>query len=77
MAEVVEWLVRNGRLASEDCPVSGLNFIDSVALTPQAKQVSGGIFLNVNLSASSLVTKSNQLLSHFGVDPETVGLQFE
>ena len=77
LAEVAEWLVRNQHLTVDGCPISGLNFIDSVARDRRAKQVSGGIYLNVTLSASILVKNSNKLLTHFGVNPETVELRFE
>ena len=77
LAEVAEWLVRNRLLTAEDCPLSGLGFIDSVAHSSRAKRVSGGIYLNVTLSASLLAKNSRQLLNHFGIDPKTVELLFE
>ena len=77
MDEVAKWLVKNHHLTAEGCPISGLKFIDSVARNERAKKVSDGIYLNVTFSASVLVKNSSRLLSHFGVDTETVGLRFE
>ena len=83
LAEVAEWLVKHERLAAEDCPIHGLGFINSAPVSPSGgqfhrhRQISGGLYLNVNLNSATIVDHSKRLLTHFGVDLDTVELRFE
>ena len=81
--EVVDWLARNGSINSNQLPIKSLGFINSVAKGPNgglfgvSHQVSGGIFVNIKMSARSCVKNSVKLLSYFGVDPKSVEVRFE
>lgn len=81
--EVVDWLARNGNIHSDQLPIKSLGFINSVAKGPNgglfgvSHQVSGGIFVNIKMSARSCVKNSVKLLSHCGVDPNSVEVRFE
>ena len=80
--EVADWLVRNGRVNASHFPIRGLGFINSIPQGPSGRpfglshQISGGIYLNIKMSASSCVNNSKKLLTHFVVGPETVELKF-
>ena len=74
LVEVAERLSNDGVLRAVDCPIPGLDFINS----PAARRgVSGGLFVNVNRNANTLIKQSRKLLTHFNVDPATVELRFE
>ena len=83
LSEVTEKLANDGKLLAEDCPIAGLGFVNSSAAgtgggtSGRYKSVSGGLFVNVNWKASNIIKHSNKLLTHFGVNPETVELRFE
>ena len=82
LAELADWLVINGYLSSRQCPISSLGFINSEprdvrgSLFRHYEQVSGGIYVNVNLTANTLAKYMRDLLNHFNINPETVELSF-
>ena len=83
LVEVAEKLANDGTLTATHCPIAGLSFINSspVHLSGKdfyaPKQIAGGIYLNVQMNSIQIVASSRKLLSHFGVNPETVELQFD
>ena len=83
LIEVAEWLVKVGRLTSEHRPMKGLSFINSSPVrlggTPYAeyREISGGLYVNTDLTAIQVVSCSQRLLIHYGINPETIELQFE
>ena len=86
LVESADWLVRNGHLTASHCPInegSGWLFINSTPYKPNGRdffsprEISGGIFLETNLSASDCIRFSRQLLSRFRIDLDSVELLFE
>ena len=83
LVKVADMLANDGKLKTEDCPISGLGFVNSSAAgagggtSGRYIPVSCGIFVNVNWRANNIIKHSNNLLTHFGVNPETVELRFE
>ena len=79
---VSESLVKDGKLTAAHCPIPGIGFINSAPVGPNGRhfgkyrEVPGGLYLNVNLNADTVVRHSKTLLTHFGVDPATVHLRF-
>ena len=71
---VADRLSNDGLLKAADCPIPGLAFINSSAAH---REVSGGLFVNVNRNANSLIKQSRKLLTHFNVDTATVELRFK
>ena len=87
LSEVAEWLVRDGRLTDADLPINGggrgWKFINSVPRMSDGRdfrvprQISGGIYLEMNLNAKSIIGCSKRLLAHYSIEQETVELHFE
>ena len=83
LKEVAEGLVKRGTLTAAHCPMTGLGFINSIPMNPSGKafftpkQVSGGIYLNVQMNSTQIVSNSKKLLTYFDVDAETVELRLE
>ena len=83
LTEVAEELVKDGLLTAADCPIAGLGFINSSPVYPDGKafskprEVSGGLYLNVYMNSRNIVLYSKKLLSHFGINADSVGLRFE
>ena len=83
LVEVAEKLANDGTLTATHCPMKGLGFINSSPKGPSGafsrsyKAISDGLYVNLNWNASNIVKHSRKLLSHFGVNPETVELQFD
>ena len=83
LVEVAEKLANDGTLTATRCPIAGLSFINSSPVHLNGtnfyahKQIAGGLYLNVQMNSIQIVASSRKLLSHFGVNPETVELQFE
>ena len=82
LSEVTEKLVKDGRLTASDCPIAGLSFINSSPVQPSGKafskpwECSGSIYLNLYMNSVNIVSTCKKLLSHCGVNPETVELRF-
>ncbi len=80
---VAEGLVKSGELTADHCPIAGLGFINSSPIHPSGKpfftpkQVSGGLYLNVQMNSKQIVASSRRLLTRFHISPETVELRFE
>lgn len=84
LAETAEWLVKSGDLRAVDCPIPGLaGFVNSSPIGPRGGQyanhlaVTGGLYVRANLYNFDIIANSCKLLSHFGLNPETVELQFD
>ena len=84
LIQSTEWLVQTGRLTSANLPNGpGWNFINTSPHTSSgrdfrsSREISGGIFLDVNWKRETLIKLSVKLHNHFGVNPETVELRFE
>ena len=86
LAEVAEWLIRDGKLTAAECPIplghSGKNcLVNSLpehtngrALrTP--RELTGPLFLNVDMDATKLVERSRELIEYFEEDPSAVHVQ--
>ncbi len=84
-----EYLIREGRLSMEDCPVQ-TGLVDgqweinsdpthsSGASFATGEQLSNGSWIEVgNRSAQNLVSCSRRLLQRFGVDPASVTINFQ
>lgn len=85
LIQPAEWLVATGRLNSSDFPLSdsnGMSFINSSPHTPWGtefrtfREISGGIFLNVNWTNFNMVKRTINLVRRFGVSPESIQLVF-
>ena len=82
LSEVTEKLVKDGRLTASDCPIAGLGFVNSSPVQPSGKafskpcECSGSIYLNLYMNSVNIVSTCKKLLSHCGVNPETVELRF-
>ena len=80
---ITEWLVQIGSLKANNLPILGMGFINKSPYGPRGnpygvvEEVTGGIYVNVKLSAKDIVKNSTRLLDHFDVNPETVELRFE
>ena len=86
LIQPAEWLVATGRLNSSDFPLSdanGMSFINSSPHSPGGtefrtfREISGGVFLNVNWTNFNMVKRTINLVRRFGVSPESVELRFE
>ena len=79
LSGVAEKLAKDGKLTVADCPITGMGFINSSTpnTSRRSKAISGGLFVDVNWNARNIIRHSRKLLSHFGVNPETVELRFE
>ena len=85
LIQPAEWLVATGRLGSSDFPLSdanGMSFINSSPCSPwgtefrNSREISGGIFLNVNWTNFNMVKRTINLLRRFGVSAESIQLGF-
>ncbi len=86
LIEVAEWLIRDGALTADKCPIT-LGRKDSnclINLAPQHKdgrdffshqKLSNGLLLNHNYSAIATVRVSRTMLEYLGKDPATVHVQ--
>ena len=83
LVEAADMLAKDGALTPDKCPMKGLGFVNSSPNGPGGIPyrayiaISGGLYVNVHWSANNIINNSCKLLSHFGVDPETVELRFE
>ena len=83
LAGVADGLVKEGLLTAADCPIAGLGFVNSSPVSPSGKafytpkQISGGLYLNVQMNSIQIVSCSKRLLSRFHKSHETVELRFE
>lgn len=86
LVEVAEWLIRDGALTQDKCPVStnlypGYCRINSEPKHPNGnsfpdhKALSKGLFLNQTFDAKSAVSESIAIIEHLGKDPATVHVQ--
>ena len=87
--EVCEWLVANGKLADKDCPVPNQNnrneraSVNTVAKHPDGsdfatpREISTGLFIEINYNPTWLIRNSRFLLERQGVAPADVELRFE
>ena len=84
--EMAEWLVREGALTAEKCPISvgrrkGFCLIHSQPRHPNGKdffnpnKLSNGLFLATHGSAKALVVRCKALMEHFDKDLSGVRLQ--
>ena len=83
LTEATNFLVESRELTTDACPIPGINFVNSSPKSPAGRpfrdhrETSGGLFVNVSWNRSNLIKYSIRLLSHFGVNPETVELRFD
>ena len=83
LIEVAEWLVKVGRLTAAHRPTKGLSFINSTptrlkgTLFSEYREISGGLYLNTDLTAVQIVNCSQRLLTHYDINPQSVELLFE
>ena len=86
LIEVAEWLIRDGVLTQDRCPVTvGKNAAYSmVNLQPKhpngkdfyaSHPLSNGLFLAPHANASNIVHKCRAIIEHLGKDPTTVHVQ--
>jgi len=86
LREATVWLVRTGRLSSEDLPIGGSGygfpFINSVPRSPNGpdywdpQRVFEGIYIETNYNANNLIEYTKKLLAHHSTDLETIELRF-
>ena len=79
-----EWLVQTGRLTADNLPNgSGWNFINTSPHTSSGRdfrsprEISGGLFLDVNWKRETLIKLAVKLYNRFGVNADSVELRFE
>ena len=78
LVELADALAKDEKLTTADCPISGLGFVSPSSDTfRRYKTISGGLYVSVNWNADNIIRHSRKLLSHFGIDPDTVQLQFD
>ncbi len=86
VVEVAEWLVRDGALTADRCPVLSGSRLDSAVVNMQPRHPAGtdiysphtlsnGLFLAAHGTSQELVRKSLSILTHLGYDPATVHVQ--
>ena len=84
LIEVVEWLIRDGALTADKCPITvgGKNYL--INLEPRHRdgkdffthhKLSNGLFLNHHYSAKDIVKACNRIMEFLGKDPSTVHVQ--
>ncbi len=87
LAEAADWLVRTGKLTSQQCPVgreSGSRFLVNTipvhkkgSAFTRPRTISKGLFLDTNHTAFDCVDLAKFLLQELGVAPESVEVRLE
>ena len=83
---MTEWLVRDGALTQDKCPITAGHREPNclINLAPQHKdgrnffshrKLSNGLFLNLHYGAKDIVRVSRAILEYLGKDPATVHVQ--
>lgn len=84
LVEVFEWLIRSGRLTPRDCPMRLGNsryIVDTQAVHSngqgfkQPRQLSNGLYLEANLTASEMINICRDSTEQLGDDPSRIQLQ--
>ena len=86
LIETTEWLIRNGALTLDKCPVSAGHREPNclINLAPEHKdgrrfpsnlRLSNGLYLNLHHSAHDIVVKSRAMIEELGRDPASVHVQ--
>ena len=84
--EVAEWLIRDGKLTAAKCPIPLGRSDRNCLVNSRPKHTNGrdlrspreltkGLFLNVDMAPTKLVGRSRELMEHLGRDPATVHVQ--
>ena len=85
LIETTEWLCRQGRLTSRDCPIEIGKTRNLVAAAPvhrhgtafkRSHSTSNGLFLEMNFSSRDCVNLSQLLLKRCGVEIDALELRF-
>ena len=86
LIEMTEWLIRDGALTPDKCPVTAghrepnclINLVpeykDGRAF-PSNRKLTNGLFLNLHHSAYDIVVKCKAMMEELGKDPATVHVQ--
>ena len=82
LVQTAEWLVQQGRLQSDDCPiVIGTGKLYLIHTSPShsdgnvftgPKKLSNGLYVHTNFGTNPIIRKSQDLLQHFGYSSDTL-----